>query len=142
VPTVVLTYPETPASSNTNAGVGGRGHPKAVARTKGRWEGLFAMMLLAEGVPRNLPRVSVTAELKFRDRRRRDADNFFFPISKPLGDALVKGGWLADDTPDYYEFERVRISEEKLDHHDPRVKGEIKLTLTWPDDDPALAQAA
>jgi hypothetical protein len=79
----VLSYDETPPSSNTNKGVGGRGHPKSVARTKGRWEGIFQMMLMERRVPRRLAKVNVTAELQFVHARRRDADNFYFAIAKP-----------------------------------------------------------
>lgn len=95
-------------------------------------------MLMAAKVPRRLESVRVIAELQFRDPgRKRDGDNFYFPISKPLGDALKKGGWLVDDDHTRYEFERVRISTEKLAHPLPTVKGRLTLTIESPSPRPA-----
>lgn len=109
MPTVTMTYDQTPPSSNTNAGVGGRGNPHTVAKTKRTWEGIYGLMLMQAGVPRRLTMVKVRPKLEFRTKGRRDGDNFYMPISKPLGDVLVKGGWLEDDTPDHYQMERVKI---------------------------------
>lgn len=106
---VELTHTQAPPSSNTNTGVGGRGDPRAIARRKGEWEGTFAMLLMVAKVPRNLTRVRAFPRLKFRTKTVRDADNFYFPISKPLGDALKKGGWLPDDGPEFFQCERVEI---------------------------------
>lgn len=106
---VELYHTQAPPSSNNNTGVGGRGDPHAIARTKGEWEGVFAMLLLIANVPRGLTRVRAYPRLKFRTKTRRDADNFYFAISKPLGDALVKGGWIPDDTPEHYSCERVEL---------------------------------
>lgn len=127
--TWTMFYDEVPPSSNTNSGVGGRGHWQGVAKTKLKWEGIFQYMLMAAKVPRPLPSVTVFAELQFRDKRRRDSDNYYFAISKPLGDALVKGGWLVDDNPDYYAFNRVKISETRLVSPNPLVKGRLTLRL-------------
>lgn len=129
--TVVVRHNAVPPSANTNTGVGGRGKPQAIGKTKGEWEGLFAKMLMEAKVPRHLSLVKVRAELQFRDKRRRDLDNFHFPISKPLGDALVKGGWLKDDTPDHFVFEGVTMSKERLEHPLPTVKGKLTLTITY-----------
>lgn len=131
MPTAILTYDDAPKSSNRNTGVGGRGNPHGIAREKGRWEGIFQVLLMKERVPRPLRHVKATAELQFRDKRRRDADNFYFPISKPLGDALVKGGWLEDDNPDYYAFERVRIHPERLEDPPPLVKAKLVIVLEY-----------
>lgn len=121
---------ETPPSSNTNTGVGGRGNPKGIARTKGTWEGKFAFMLLAAKLPRGLSLVRVTPRLEFRTPNRRDADNFYFAISKPLGDALTKGGWLPDDTPDHYACERPRI-ETGVTTLPPLAKGRLTLDIEY-----------
>lgn len=130
-------YDEVPPSSNTNSGVGGRGHHHGIARTKLKWEGILQYMLMAAKVPRPLPFVEVSAELQFKDAgRRRDADNWHFAISKPLGDALVKGGWISDDTPDFYTFGKVEISKVKLATPNPMVKGRLILRLESPDEAP------
>lgn len=91
-----------------------RTHHHKAQRIKKQWQGTFGFLVMSAGLPRGLTKVTATAELKFRDpRRRRDADNYYLPISKPLGDALVAGGWIPDDTPQHYAFERVRISDQK-----------------------------
>jgi Holliday junction resolvase RusA-like endonuclease len=128
--TVTLVHDEAPPSSNTNSGVGGRGNPHSVARTKGQWEGTFAKLLMMARVPRHLSKVKVIPRLEFRTATRRDGDNFYFAISKPLGDCLTKGGWLEDDTPDHYECERVRVEVgcKDLPKH---VKSRMTLELTY-----------
>lgn len=121
---------ETPPSSNTNTGVGGRGNPKGIARTKGRWEGMFAMMLLTAKLPRSLSFVRVRPKLEFRTKHRRDSDNFYFAISKPLGDALQKGGWLPDDTPEFYACERPEI-ETGVQGLPQLAQGRLTLTIEY-----------
>lgn len=124
-----LTLDAIPPSSNTNSGVGGRGHPKAVARTKKVWAQTFGGMLMAAGVPRGCSRIEVNPRLEFRTRNRRDGDNFYFAISKPLGDILTQGGWIPDDTPDHYRCERVRI--EVGVELPKRQRGRMVLELSW-----------
>lgn len=110
MPSVIAYLDEAPPSANTNTGVGGRGKPQAVARTKSEWEGKFAAAVMAARLPRRLTFVRVIPQLQFKRKGKApDSDNFHFPISKPLGDALVKGGWLADDNPDCYACERPRM---------------------------------
>jgi hypothetical protein len=60
-------------------------------------------------VPRGLQSVTATATLHFKQRRRRDEGNFRTIIEKSLGDALVNGGWLSDDTPEHYRFGAVDL---------------------------------
>lgn len=128
--TTTIVHDVVPPSSNTNTGVGGRGHPAAIGRTKSEWEGTFAFLLIAARIPRNLASVKVTPRLRFRTANKRDGDNFYFPISKPLGDALTKGGWLPDDTPDHYHMERVVIEVGCKDLK-PHVKGEMILEVEY-----------
>lgn len=61
-------------------------------------------------VPRGLESVTATAELRFKQRRRRDEGNFRVILEKALGDALVEGGWLADDTADHFRFGLLELS--------------------------------
>jgi len=60
--------------------------------------------LLAARVPRPLAVVRAEATMTFPTRRRRDEGNFRTPLEKALGDALVAGRFLADDTPDQFRF--------------------------------------
>lgn len=95
-------------------------HWSKARRQKQEWEGTFAYLLVKFKVPRDLLHVHVDAELQFKDRRRRDADNFYAAISKPLADAMVKGGWLHDDGPEHYEMD-LRLK---------KGEPETKLVLT------------
>lgn len=130
MPSTTVYVDQTPPSSNTNLGVGGRGNPKGVSRTKKTWEGIFQVMLMQARVPRRVEHIHVTPRLKFKTANRRDADNFYFAIGKPLGDALVKGGWLIDDDFTRYEIERVKI-ETGVIHLPPLSKGRTILEVTW-----------
>lgn len=91
-----------------------RTHHQKAQRIKKQWQGTFGYLLMAAKLPRGITKVTATVELKFRVRRTRDSDNFYLPISKPLGDALKAGGWIPDDSPEHYAFERVRISDQKV----------------------------
>lgn len=126
---VTLTWDETPPSANENKGVGGRGNPATVSRTKKQWEGIFGFLLMQAGVPRNLTSVEVKCKLQFRTKVRRDGDNFMMPVSKPLGDVLVSGGWLPDDTPEHYNMERIRI--ETGADLPARIKGRTVLEVDY-----------
>lgn len=126
-----------PPSSNTNTGVGGRGHPKAIARTKREWQQTWGALLLADGAPRGCHRVGVSPRLQFATKGRRDADNFYFPIAKPLGDALVAGGILLDDDYERFLCERVAIEVGVTDL--PRgVRGRTTLEITFETQPPPM----
>jgi Holliday junction resolvase RusA-like endonuclease len=90
----------------------------------------MAVLVMMAKLPRNLSLVRVTPYLKFKSKHRRDADNFYFAISKPLGDALTKGGWLPDDTPDHYTCERPRI-EIGCEDLPPLAKGRMILEIDF-----------
>ena len=99
--TVGLGY--LPQSFNRTA----HAHWSVVRRAKQQLQrDLELVMLGSPGLPRPIPggRVEVTATLIVPDRRRRDAGNFRTPLEKALGDALVNGRWLPDDTPEHYRF--------------------------------------
>lgn len=64
---------------------------------------------MAKRVPRGLVKVEVSAVLTFPTNRRRDEGNYRTPLEKCIGDALVNGGWLRDDTPDAFTFGRVKF---------------------------------
>lgn len=111
--TVTLYYDEIPKSANSGGG-GARANPYAASREKRMWEGVYFVLFLRAKIPKDLDHITVRPELQFTDPwRRRDADNYYLSISKPLADTLVKGGYIPDDTPDHYSCERVVISKDK-----------------------------
>lgn len=104
----VLTYGETPKSLNAG-GTGSRRHWSVGHKEKRQWEGIWGMLLLERRVPRHMVRVYVEVLLEYEDNRRRDAENFRSAISKPLADVLVKMGYIADDTSEFFEMGYVKI---------------------------------
>lgn len=88
---------QVPPSMNTNVG---RGHWSQFRKAKKEWEASIGVVLMVAGIPRPIPAdgpVLAEARLTFPSRRR-DAENFRPLLSKALGDILVAGRWLADDT--------------------------------------------
>lgn len=79
-------------------------------RHKRAWQDIFEALLLQ--VPRRLAYVHAEASLRFPVRRRRDEGNFRWLLEKALGDALVNGGWIADDTPDYFRTGLLTFEED------------------------------
>lgn len=110
-----LTLHETPKSLNPTMGGGWDGIPWPYIKAKKKWEGMFQIALMQHAVPRHQALVVASAELTFPQKRDRDEGNFRFMLEKALGDTLVAGGWIEDDTPDSYRFERVTFNEERGD---------------------------
>ena len=106
--TFVLSYDDTPKSLNAG-GAGSRRHWGPAHKEKRRWEGCWGMLLIHHKVPRGMSRVRIEAALEFADNRRRDVENYRPDLAKALGDALVKGGWLPDDTQEFFDLGMVRI---------------------------------
>jgi Holliday junction resolvase RusA-like endonuclease len=128
VKTFVLGYNEAPKSLN-EGGVGSRRHWSAGHAEKKKWENIYGMLLLGSKAPRGMAYCKVKATLQFRDHRRRDVDNYRPAISKPLADVLVKGGWLPDDTAEFFQLESVEINKEPLVNPNTSVKGSITLLI-------------
>lgn len=103
---VALSIPGTPPSFNQ---IGYRSHWAVGRNEKLKWQGWIALALMEREVPRRLKRVDVKATIRFKQKRRRDSGNFRVVLDKACGDALVEGGWLADDTSDLYDFGRVEL---------------------------------
>lgn len=101
-------YDDTPQSIN-HGGAGSRRHWSVAAREKKRWEQIYTHLLLLEGFPRGMDSCEVSVNLRFRDKRRRDPENYRPAVVKPLADALVKGGWLADDTDNEFRVTRFGL---------------------------------
>lgn len=104
--TYEVLLPYTPPSLNRS----GRAHPKAQHRIKTALQRDLEVLLLEAKVPRPVTSVFATAVMRFPTVRRRDEGNHRWLLEKALGDALVNGGWLSDDTPLYYRFGRVAFS--------------------------------
>jgi hypothetical protein len=98
----------TPTSLNTLM----HAHWRKMRNAKKTIQAEMETLLMAESVPRNLSHVSATADLYFKQGgKRRDEGNFRFLLEKALGDALDNGGWITDDTPDYFDFGEVRLHD-------------------------------
>lgn len=105
-----LDIPRCPPTLNR---VGASGGWRVFHNHKSSWQRDIESMLMASSLPRHLQRVEATAVLRFPDRRRRDSGNFSVVLDKALGDALVNGGWLADDTPDQYRWTNVAFDNDR-----------------------------
>lgn len=87
------------------------------------------LLLLERKVPKNMTRCKASAMLEFKHANKRDVENFRPAIVKPLADTLVKGGFLPDDTEDFFIFERVEILKMPLEVPNPQVKGRLTVKL-------------
>lgn len=96
--TIALAY--VPKSLNRTVG----GSPWTWRQAKASLQRDFEALLMAERIPRPVEHIAASAQLTFTTTRRRDEGNYRTLIEKALGDALTNGGWLADDTPEYYQF--------------------------------------
>lgn len=129
IETFVITYDESPKSLNAG-GAGSRRHWGAAHKEKRKWEGIYGMLLLQRRVPRGMSHCRVREVLlEFRHANRRDASNYQAAIVKPFADCLVAGGWLADDTAEFFELEDVKISTFALEHPNPAVKSRITISI-------------
>lgn len=106
--TYVISYDDAPKSLNAG-GTGSKRHWSVGHKEKQMWEGIYGMLLIARKVPRGMSRVRIEVLLEFKHRNRRDEENYRSSVSKPFADALVKGGWLADDTREFFELADFRI---------------------------------
>lgn len=106
--TYVLTYDDVPKSLN-RGGTGSRRHWSVGYKEKQRWEGVWAMLLMARKAKRGMRKVRADAVIEVEDNKARDVENYRSAITKPLADALVKGGWLPDDTDEFFEFGQLKI---------------------------------
>jgi hypothetical protein len=106
-----LELAETPPSLNRFGSVGG-GTYYLYTRLKKEWQQTLGVALMAAGVPRGMGKVTATATMRFSTRRKRDEGNFRFMLEKVLGDTLVNGGWLEDDTEGAFTFGAVTFDPE------------------------------
>jgi hypothetical protein len=102
---VTLEVPGTPVSLNQ---IGYRSHWSVGSREKKKWESWLGTALMVAQVPRGLEVVAATAEIHFKQKRRRDPGNFRVILEKALGDILQQG-WLPDDTAEFFSFGAVQL---------------------------------
>jgi hypothetical protein len=102
----VLHVPRTPPSFNA---IGYHSHWSRGHHHKALWQTEIEYLLMERRLPHQLRRVEAKATIYFKQRRRRDEGNFRVIVEKALGDALVNGRWLPDDTPDHYSFGRLQL---------------------------------
>lgn len=119
--TFVISYDEAPKSLNAG-GTGYGRHWGEAHREKKQWEGIYGMLLLARKVPRGMTRVTVDVLLEFKHRNKRDVENYRSSVTKPLADALQNGGWLPNDTEEFFEVGEFKlISGVDLGTHKSRI---------------------
>lgn len=105
-----ITYNGAPLSLNAG-GTGSRRHWGVAHREKKKWEGIYTFLLLERNVPRHMSHCAVDIVLAFRRRNHRDIENYRSSVTKPLADCLVKGGWLVDDTEEFFEVNSMKLYE-------------------------------
>lgn len=99
----------TPPSLNI---FGSGGNHWAYQTHKRNWQERISDALKATDLP-GCSHILVEGQMCFPDRRVRDQGNYRYLIEKALGDALVRGGWLADDSWSQYEFGGLGYRYEK-----------------------------
>lgn len=119
---VVIDLPWIPPSLNQLRGE----HWSRTARRRKDQKSDVRTLLLAEGFQ---PTAAVRAEAvaMTRSSTRKDEGNFRSELEKVVGDALVQGGWLPDDTPEHFRFGAVEfgVSERCV----PGTKRRMPYTL-------------
>lgn len=95
----VCTVPALPPSLNTWATM----HWAYRRRLKQEFQQQLWAVLSEKGnrCPRDVAFVDCKAVLTFRDKRRRDAENFGAVLWKWAADVIVQEGVIPDDTPEY-----------------------------------------
>lgn len=86
-------------------------HWRTKAREKIEWEGAFLWALREARIPKPL-KWPVTLDVTQFSTRIRDCDNAVIS-AKFAGDALVAGGWLPNDTPEYIACVVLRSAKGK-----------------------------
>lgn len=127
--TYTLVYDDVPKSNNAGGG-GARANHFAAHREKKRWEGIYGILLMSERVPRGGTHASVSIELRFRDKRRRDSSNYYQSVVKPLADVLVQMGMIPDDTDEFFEVKDLTIHPDRLPKPAPPARITVTLNLT------------
>jgi len=115
--TWILTIPRTPVSANRLL----RMHWHDRSELLDEWKHDVYYLCRAAKIPK-LARITVSAKIYFKDKRRRDQDNFEFGLRKLLGDSL-KGVVIFDDNPSFLTWGEINFA---IDKDNPRT--EISIT--------------
>ena len=127
--TFVITVADSPKSVNQGGGGVRAPHWSSAYREKVAWQNIFMAELMVEGVPRNMTHCSAHVTVRFKHRNHRDVENYRHPVIKPLADALVAGGWLEDDTEEWFEVEDFRLEHADSWPERSLVKSELVIRL-------------
>lgn len=115
---VKITINEIPPSNNKY--MGNSHNFNEYRREKERWHWLIRAAINRAQKPKNpLARATVNITYYFKDKRRRDPDNY---SGKMLLDPLVKEGILKDDSFDVVTL----VLDGRVDKHNPRTEIEIR----------------
>jgi hypothetical protein len=106
--TYVLVLRNVPPSYNRTR----HAHWRVEQKAKRELQEEIAWSLMEAQVPKHLRLVTAWAKMTFGTRRARDEDNYRTPLAKALGDALVVGRYLPDDTPEHFTMGRVSFDAE------------------------------
>lgn len=98
-----------PPSMNIQMQASGSKARYAYQNVKDAWQEQLYRLLRASEL-RPVEAVLVEGQMCFPDRRRRDQGNFRYMLEKALGDALVEGGYIADDDWQHYSFGNLRYA--------------------------------
>lgn len=104
-----VVYEDTPPSFNR---VGHTGNRWSWTKAEKQWRETVEMLLMQTGFPREWDFITVNVRLRFKEKRGRDVVNYRTLLEKAIGDALVNGRWIPDDTPEHFEFERVHFEQQ------------------------------
>lgn len=125
----VIEHNETPKSLNAG-GTGSRRHWGQAHKEKKRWEGIFGMLMIEQKVPRHMASCEVHVELQFAKKAGRDVENYRSGVIKPFADTLVHGGWLADDTEEFFKVGIFALMDGcKLFPNNPLVQSRMIILI-------------
>ena len=90
-----------------------RMHYRQITAEKKEWERIVGIIVKEQKI-QPVDRVNITYEFHFKDKKRRDPDNYA-ASAKMLQDGLVKAGVLVDDNFDYVQ--ELRITKGETSNH-------------------------
>lgn len=123
--TYVLSVREAPRSNNRRYATRGHAHAE-----KKRWQALFLSELMVAKAAKGMRFCSAEIAVRWKRRNHQDIENFRDNVIKPLADALVAGGYLNDDTSDWFHVADMRAEyPPEWPYADPRLKCEVVVKL-------------